>query len=525
MSNRALAATADQEWHFQNSQSRDLLLVFSSVGLVYLSLPGGPMPWLAWVAMVPLGVGLHGKSLSHAFMMTFSVALFGWLTATWWLVPGVALAAGAEINLVLVLELLFCLLYALPYGVAGMLYSRWVSSNIGALKGALLWTAICGLMPHTLPGNLSHSQYLYPPVIQIVDLGGISLLFFVLHWFNFLLVSAALQWRQRKRASLNALGQALLLLSALLIYGILRMEYINTQLEHPDNPHVTVGMVQPNVGLDRRARTDWGAVSTHLKKLTHQAADTGPVDIMVWPEIPTPVSYSEYPEDRQYLQQLTQQTGAPLFLVGHSLSAATGFGKESYFNVAHLLDSRGLRGEYRKQRLMPFGEYLPNEASFPFLRRLLPAARNYQPGDRSVVFDLKPGVRLIPLICYEAVFPKLTYAARQLGGNLIINPVNDAWFGDTAGADFHLALALFRSVEFRIPIVRVTNSGISTVIAPTGALELQSLDQRSVALTKVRNLPIAPVSTLYAETGNLFLYITEILSLVVLLRSGVSRST
>jgi len=51
-----------------------------------------------------------------------------------------------------------------------------------------------------------------------------------------------------------------------------------------------------------------------------------------------------------------------------------------------------------------------------------------------------------------------------------VNMTNDAWFGDTTEPWQHLALAKFRAIEHRRFLVRSTNSGVSAVIDPNGAI-------------------------------------------------------
>lgn len=46
----------------------------------------------------------------------------------------------------------------------------------------------------------------------------------------------------------------------------------------------------------------------------------------------------------------------------------------------------------------------------------------------------------------------------------------DAWFGKTNASLMHLAFLQFRVVEYRTPLVRANNSGISTFIAATGEI-------------------------------------------------------
>jgi len=52
---------------------------------------------------------------------------------------------------------------------------------------------------------------------------------------------------------------------------------------------------------------------------------------------------------------------------------------------------------------------------------------------------------------------------------------NDSWYGDTVEPEQHLFLTKWRAIEFKLPIVRSTNTGISVVIDENGK-ELQRLN-------------------------------------------------
>jgi apolipoprotein N-acyltransferase len=105
----------------------------------------------------------------------------------------------------------------------------------------------------------------------------------------------------------------------------------------------------------------------------------------------------------------------------------------------------------------------------------------------------------------------------QQGGNIIINPVNDGWFGKTAGAHVHLALAVFRTVEFRIPMVRATNTGPSALITASGEIDPNSttpLNKQNIMAVKV-TLP--SIKSIYANYGDVFAWLSIIIAILSLL--------
>jgi apolipoprotein N-acyltransferase len=102
----------------------------------------------------------------------------------------------------------------------------------------------------------------------------------------------------------------------------------------------------------------------------------------------------------------------------------------------------------------------------------------------------------------------------QAGGNVIINPVSDTWFGDSPGSLHHLSLALFRSLENRVPLVRAANSGVSAVVQASGKIEEHSLTRLNQADALVATVLVPPQRSFYALYGDCFLYFISLLFLL-----------
>src|SRR6202012_4795532 len=93
------------------------------------------------------------------------------------------------------------------------------------------------------------------------------------------------------------------------------------------------------------------------------------------------------------------------------------------------------------------------------------------PGLRRRTMEIPNAPRVLPLICYEAIFPGTV--ADHDGGNgdrpgWIVNVTNDGWFGISTGPYQHLQQARVRAIEQGLPLVRAANTGISAVIDPVG---------------------------------------------------------
>ena len=57
------------------------------------------------------------------------------------------------------------------------------------------------------------------------------------------------------------------------------------------------------------------------------------------------------------------------------------------------------------------------------------------------------------------------------GSRCFINLSNDSWSNSSACQKQHLAMAVFRSVENRVPTVRSTASGVTCIISPYGKIQ------------------------------------------------------
>ena len=128
------------------------------------------------------------------------------------------------------------------------------------------------------------------------------------------------------------------------------------------------------------------------------------------------------------------------------------------------------RSQYLKQKLVPFGEYVPLE---DLLRGLIDffdlpmSSFSRGPADQPPL--QAAGYALAPLICYEAVYPD--FAARLAAqSELLITISNDSWFGSSIGPLQHLQMAQMRAIEAQRWMIRATNNGVTALIDPRGSI-------------------------------------------------------
>jgi apolipoprotein N-acyltransferase len=124
-------------------------------------------------------------------------------------------------------------------------------------------------------------------------------------------------------------------------------------------------------------------------------------------------------------------------------------------------------------------------------------------------------------ICYEIVYPDLVRQFVTNGSELLTAITNDAWFGETSAPYQHFAQASMRAVEEGRYLVRSANTGISGMVDPYGRVLAESrLFEPAVLVVEARFLR---VSTVYSRIGDLFAYVSVVLTLVMLLQSRTWR--
>ena len=126
--------------------------------------------------------------------------------------------------------------------------------------------------------------------------------------------------------------------------------------------------------------------------------------------------------------------------------------------------------QYNKQKLVPFGEFLPFESLLNKigLKKITEGHGSFQKGNKKINIKLDE-LNILPLICYEVIFTKFIQQSNN-DTNLIVIISEDAWFGDTIGPDQHFAKSIFRAIENGTFFLRSANKGTSSIIDNKGRI-------------------------------------------------------
>jgi apolipoprotein N-acyltransferase len=237
-------------------------------------------------------------------------------------------------------------------------------------------------------------------------------------------------------------------------------------------------LVQPNI--DQKDKLNPALVPAIFDihaEMTEQAALDKP-GIIIWPET---AIFSYLLHDGRLLPRLRglARESKAWIIFGTPHYA----GGKAYNSIVAMSPEGEIVSRYDKQRLVPFGEYLPfRRYLYPMLKGVGYYDSEFSPGagPRPVAAD---GLKLAAAVCFESTFPELIRERVLEGPDLILLVTNDAWFGDSSVLDFHLSTAVFRAVENRKYFIQAGNTGYSALIDPYGRMLKRSEVNRRQILT------------------------------------------
>src|SRR5262249_33154744 len=226
-------------------------------------------------------------------------------------------------------------------------------------------------------------------------------------------------------------------------FGTFRLQRAPTRFV--DN--VRVRIMQPNLPQD--VKFNYTAKNEVMQKyLTLSDRAAGPqasgmrdVSLLIWPESAFPFFLTREPDALAQIANLLPN-GALLITGGVRPPDATppGVPITRAYNSIYVIDHTGaIQSAYDKLHLVPFGEYLPFQSTLESfgLRQLTKIRGGFIAGTRRRPIILPNAPKMLPLICYEAIFPGAISTGEERPG-WIVNVTNDGWFGISTGPFQHL---------------------------------------------------------------------------------------
>ena len=467
-----------------------------------LGTPGYDVPGLPFFCLAPfLALAVSSLSARQAAWRGWVAGTAGSIPIYYWIAYTIAVQGKLGWALGSLAAFLVSAYVGAYFSVAAAAARR-LESRFGE-RGLWLfpavWTALEVARSHLFSGFpwmlLGYSVAGSAALRQAADLAGV-------HGLSFLLaLSGVSVYLAGKRLSEGFPVKAAIPLIPGIIALLFLVLYGRSGSAAPAAPPFVVKVAVAQGGIDQSVKWDPEnqlATLEIYKELTRQARDAG-AQLAVWPETAAPFFYGWEAELSRQLDAIVVSGGIPVIFGAPWYDPADG-GK--FYNSVFHMDAHGVvLGRYDKRHLVPFGEYIPLRSVLFFLRKLTAGEEDFSAGTGPALFRFG-GRPVAASVCYEALFPALTRDGVLGGATWLVNVTNDAWFGDTVAPHQHLAMARMRCVEFRRPMVRAANSGISAVIDADGGIEASlGLFRRGVLVAAVRP---ATGETVYAKTGEIF---------------------
>lgn len=260
-----------------------------------------------------------------------------------------------------------------------------------------------------------------------------------------------------------------LLISLVPILAAVALQLVSPQwTQAKDTPNLTVSLVQGNIPQEQKWLTELRGKTLQIyASMTKSEWDS---DVVIWPESSIPMFQTQVLPFMSGIAKIAEETdttwvvGVP-FVDGAAYNPETDPYPPFYNSVIAMGD--GKAGVYKKQRLVPFGEYVPFSGVLNVFPSLSLGIMNFSRGDANQDALSVAGQKMGSAICYEVAYPDTT-RKNAVGSDFMLTVSNDAWFGTTAGPLQHLQMVQMRALETGRWFVRSTNNGVTAIIDHNG---------------------------------------------------------
>lgn len=481
-----------------------LMLVILSALLIALPLSFPGLYFLAWLAFIPILLVLRQtKSLKKSFFWGWLFGFFLYAGASYWLYFPINDFSGLPFPLVILLTLLL-------FGVAGITRGIWAvifkltSGSKGESLLALLtsWLVVEYLLMQIFPyfpfGSLALTQIDFNPFLQLAEIGGMYLIILLVLLLN------ALIFKTISRQKVGYIFLALLVVLGSNFAAGHQLDLLEERRAEVEET-LDVGVLRTEIPQEDKWSTEnIEANLLDVAQLSNEAYTEG-AELVVMPE--TALTF-DYPRNSYYRDMFHDE----LEQEGHIVVGSQAIDEEpeqSYNSVFLVDETKEITGRYNKRILVPGGEKVP----FPALQEFFTGEswQSLAAGEENQILELPENISFQPLICSE-----ILYAPREVAElvdhQFMINPSNEAWFGESNLQNQMWQSARLRAVETRMSVLKAGNKAFSGKVYPDGSYE----KTEEAEVFAVSLLPEGREGTYYQQFGDYPVYLSLILLFIVI---------
>tara|TARA_S200000501_G_scaffold276181_1_gene260032 strand:- start:335 stop:1387 length:1053 start_codon:yes stop_codon:yes gene_type:complete len=349
------------------------------------------------------------------------------------------------------------------------------------------------------------------PSIQILsNIGTYSLNLLAITIFSFPII-IFFQYRKLVKFLLLAFGITLVLIN--IEYGKYNLKKF--EKKNYENLNLVIRVISPKIPIERfLTNQDPEKSIQELIKLSNP--DSSQETIFIFPE---GVITSIYLHDLKAFKKLFKEN----YNINHKIILGINDVRDDkILNSLVVIDNKGdLLFKYNKNKLVPFGEFIPFERFFRKigLKKVTQGYKSFSPDNKREILNIT-NLKFMPLICYEIIYSGRINLHKE-DYNFVLNISEDGWFGKSVGIYQHFSHSIFRSIEEGKNIIRSSNNGISAFISPKGQVIRKIENIGYIDLNKFKRVD----KTYFSKNGNkiFFYFVIFYTTLIVILKNRESK--
>jgi apolipoprotein N-acyltransferase len=523
--------------------SKNNRLIMLSAFIAGISQPGNSLGLLVFIAYIPLFYVLLTLDKKKKFDFIKAGILFGFvycIISLYWIAYS---TFGGFIGALITISLRYGLFFLVFSYVSNFKQYNWLIIPIFVIQEYTCQFTDLDFIWHISPYSLTD----YPFLCQISSFTGIFGLSLIIFTINYLLTSFYLHKRDSFQSFRRFVYVTLVFISFLLLNLFASIEYENIEYQY-----IKVGIIQPNIDAFEKWKPENKELAIKRLFSASRKASSEGADFILWPETSVPFYLRTAYYFQEEIHKIVNEDSITM-VVGSLDFMVNGDEEKEYYNSAfHFLRNKEYK-TYNKQKLVAVAE----KDIIPKLIQdliALPGASGFTKGNDNTVFksqfniydqkNNKLGVDTIHFattICIESNFPTLISDMKNNGMQFLNIITNDGWFYPhydwaksflglfninpeipSKGAFQHNRIAVMRAIENRTTILRSANTGISSIIDPSGYFVRQTRQYVHDEIIDLAPIPKKYFKTFYNKHGDFIVYIL-ILTICIVMMNLLTR--